>query len=56
MEAARLPEAAGRLHFLDFFDSLLTADGEQLRKKFELDGTHLSPLYVTALEGTLRGH
>jgi hypothetical protein len=32
--------------WLDFFDTLLTPDGENLNPEYELDGTHLCPKYV----------
>lgn len=43
LEAAATPAAKGRLHFLDFFDALLTgapADGDKrsLRAEYVLDG------------------
>lgn len=43
LEAAAAPAARGRLHFLDFFDALLTgspADGDKrsLRAEYALDG------------------
>ena len=54
-KASKLPSARGRLHFLDFFHSLLTCpppDGV-LRPELELDGTHLSPRYVEILGSSL---
>lgn len=36
--------------WLNFFDSLLTDDGNGLRKEYELDGTHMNPSYLTLLE------
>mmetsp|Transcript_11549 Transcript_11549/g.24756 ORF Transcript_11549/g.24756 Transcript_11549/m.24756 type:complete len:749 (-) Transcript_11549:834-3080(-) len=37
------------LTYLDFFDKLLTADGEDLEPELSLDGTHMSPAYVDLL-------
>ncbi|CAM9515637.1 unnamed protein product [Choristocarpus tenellus] len=50
----RQVEATPCLHWLDFFDDMLTEDGMKLRPELELDGTHLSPAYLGLLEGTLR--
>ena len=44
------------LKWLDFFGDLLTPDGEALCKDLELDGTHLSPVYVKHLEKALKRH
>jgi hypothetical protein len=44
-----------RLHWLDFFDELLTADGK-LKKEYELDGTHIHPNYLPLLERELQKH
>jgi len=41
------------LVWLDFADKLLTPDREELRKEFELDGTHLNPSYVSLVEAAL---
>jgi len=43
----------GKLVWLDFFDELLTPDGEALKEEYNLDGTHISPAYLTALEQAL---
>lgn len=40
--------------YLDFFEKLLTEDGEHLQKKYELDGTHIHPDYLTLVEETLQ--
>ncbi|CAI5535938.1 unnamed protein product [Closterium sp. Naga37s-1] len=45
LAAAATAAAGGRLHMLDFFNGLLTDDQESLRREFEFDGTHMSPLY-----------
>ncbi|CAI7870628.1 unnamed protein product [Closterium sp. NIES-53] len=50
LAAAATPAAGGRLHMLDFFNALLTDDQESLRREFEFDGTHMSPLYVPLLD------
>mmetsp|Transcript_187 Transcript_187/g.368 ORF Transcript_187/g.368 Transcript_187/m.368 type:complete len:770 (+) Transcript_187:70-2379(+) len=42
-----------KLHWLDFFDALLTADGTSLRPEYVLDGTHLNPAYVSLLSSAL---
>jgi len=39
--------------WLDFFDHLLTPDGEKLNSDFELDGTHMNPRYIKMLEEAL---
>jgi len=42
------------LMYLDFFDQLLSPDGERLRDGLALDGTHLHPSYVkSAMEAAL---
>jgi hypothetical protein len=43
----------GRLHWLDFFDRLLSANQSSLRSDLVLDGTHMSPLYVVDLDRAL---
>ena len=54
MEAAgQRPEAAGRLHFLDLADELLTPDGRHIRPHLQLDGTHMAPVFVTYLSAAL---
>ncbi|CAI5961060.1 unnamed protein product [Closterium sp. NIES-64] len=53
LAAAASPAAGGRLHMLDFFNGLLTDDQESLRREFEFDGTHMSPLYVPLLDKEL---
>lgn len=53
LEAA--PRLKGRLHWLDFFDSLLTPAGDRLRPEYEFDGTHLAPAYVSKLAEALSG-
>lgn len=39
----------GRLHYLDFFDRMLTPDGTSLDPSLQFDGTHLSPAYIPLL-------
>ena len=41
------------LTWLDFFDGLLSADGERLADGLSLDGTHMHPDYVRLLEAAL---
>lgn len=47
------PEAQGRLHWLDFYHDLVTADGNSLTPSLHFDGTHMSPLYVKFLNAQL---
>eukprot|EP00878_Enallax_costatus_P021388 GHUV01022638.1.p1 GENE.GHUV01022638.1~~GHUV01022638.1.p1 ORF type:complete len:323 (+),score=102.04 GHUV01022638.1:87-971(+) len=42
----------GRLHYLDFSQQLLDENG-QLKREFELDGTHLHPSYLKHLEAAM---
>ena len=49
----RAVQAAPSLHWLDFFDQLLSPDGEALADGLALDGTHLHPSYVPLLEAAL---
>ena len=42
-----------KLTWLDFFDNLLSADGERLADGLSLDGTHMHPDYVRLLEAAL---
>lgn len=46
-------EVGGRIHYLDFFDDLLTPDGAALRPGLEFDGTHLAPAYLQYLSAAL---
>ena len=48
-----LTQAEPKLHWLDFFDQLLSPDGEALADGLALDGTHLHPSYVSLLEAAL---
>lgn len=41
-----------RLKWLDFFPSLLNEEGK-LKKKFELDGTHIHPNYISLIEDSI---
>ena len=45
--------ASGFLCFLDFFDQLLSPDGEEFNKAYELDGTHMNPTYIPLLSAAL---
>lgn len=38
------------VQWLDFFDDLLTPEGNQLQPNLELDATHLHPKYVSLIE------
>lgn len=51
--AGQRPEAAGRLHFLDLADELLTPDGRHIRPHLQLDGTHMAPAFVAYLSAAL---
>jgi len=42
-----------QLHYVDFFDSLLTAAGN-FNAVFGLDGTHMSPRYVPLMEAAIK--
>jgi hypothetical protein len=42
-----------KLHWLDFFDKLLSQDGKNLDPRFNFDGTHLNPCYVPILEDAM---
>ena len=48
-----MPEAQGRLHWLDFYHDLVTPDGNSLTPTLHFDGTHMSPLYVKFLNARL---
>lgn len=52
-QASSLPEAQGRLHWLDLFSNLLTPDGLRLHPSLHLDGTHMNPGYVRTIEEAL---
>jgi len=41
------------LKWLEMIDCFLTEDGKDLKPEFELDGTHLNPLYLPYLEEAL---
>lgn len=45
-----------QLLWLEMFDGLLSPDGKDLNKKYELDGTHMNPLYLPLLETALAAH
>lgn len=49
----RAAAAKGRLHYLDFFDSLLSPDGQALADDLGFDGTHMSPVYLQYLRAEL---
>ncbi len=40
------------LHWLDFFESLLSAEGG-FNQSYELDGTHMNPSYICLIEQAL---
>ena len=50
---ARHGQAEPSLYWLDFFDALLSPDGDALAAGLALDGTHLHPSYVSLLEAAL---
>lgn len=53
LRAAAQQASCGRLHWLDFFDKLVTDGGERLAPGLEFDGTHLTPSYVQHLSAQL---
>ena len=53
LAASDTPACKGRLHWLGFFDRLLSPDQSSLRSDLVLDGTHMSPLYVAELDQAL---
>ena len=52
-ELSRSSDLAGRLHWLDLFDDLLTPDGLRMKPCLHLDGTHMNPFYVEIIERAL---
>eukprot|EP01065_Artemidia_motanka_P050046 TRINITY_DN8476_c0_g1_i1.p1 TRINITY_DN8476_c0_g1~~TRINITY_DN8476_c0_g1_i1.p1 ORF type:complete len:851 (+),score=309.44 TRINITY_DN8476_c0_g1_i1:63-2615(+) len=46
-------KANGRIRWLDFHLSLLTADQKDLLPEYRLDGTHINPAYVELLQKAL---
>lgn len=50
---AGLPEAGGKLHWLDLFEELLTPDGLRMKPSLQFDGTHMNPGYVRIIEKAL---
>ena len=42
-----------RLHWLDFSDRLLAANGKDLDPSLDFDGTHMSPRYVSYMNAAL---
>jgi hypothetical protein len=50
------PSATAGCHWLDFFDALLSSaeSSSVLRAEWKLDGTHLSPAYVSLLENAFQ--
>ncbi|PRP87532.1 hypothetical protein PROFUN_00743 [Planoprotostelium fungivorum] len=42
-----------QLKYLDFFEEMLTEDGKELKETLQMDGTHLSPLYVPIMEAAI---
>ena len=51
LKAAVLAEPS--LTWLDFFDELLTPDGDALADGLSLDGTHLHPSYIRLVQAAL---
>jgi hypothetical protein len=51
--AAASPQAAGRLHWMEFWGQLLTPDGAALVPELQLDDTHMSPVYLQHLQASL---
>ena len=49
---SKIDKMAG-VKWLDFFDDLLTPDGSMLKPEFHLDGTHISPKYISLLQNKL---
>eukprot|EP01126_Amoeba_proteus_P064126 TRINITY_DN8933_c1_g1_i3.p1 TRINITY_DN8933_c1_g1~~TRINITY_DN8933_c1_g1_i3.p1 ORF type:complete len:511 (-),score=85.71 TRINITY_DN8933_c1_g1_i3:59-1591(-) len=45
-----------QLRWLAMFEGLLTEDGKKLNKMYELDGTHMNPLYLPLLESAIEIH
>lgn len=41
------------IHYLDFFEKMLTDDGEKLLPDYELDGTHMNSRYLPHIETAL---
>ena len=42
-----------RLHWLDFSDRLLAANGKEFNPNLDFDGTHMSPTYVSFMNAAL---
>ncbi len=42
-----------RLHWLDFSDRLLAANGKDFNPSLNFDGTHMSPRYVSYMNAAL---
>ncbi|GMH33936.1 hypothetical protein BSKO_01770 [Bryopsis sp. KO-2023] len=53
LDAIQEHSLQGKLHWLDFFEKLLSADGTRLNPEIEFDGTHMSPAYVQWLNDAL---
>ena len=43
----KMVEETEGLTWLNFFDDLLTAEGDDLKEEFKLDGTHMHPAYLS---------
>mmetsp|Transcript_5538 Transcript_5538/g.9262 ORF Transcript_5538/g.9262 Transcript_5538/m.9262 type:complete len:141 (+) Transcript_5538:136-558(+) len=41
------------LKYLDFFDELLSKDGQNFNEAYALDGTHMSPKYLPKMEESI---
>ena len=53
LQMQKLSLQLNRLHWLDFSDRLLAANGKDLNPSLNFDGTHMSPRYVSYMNGAL---
>ena len=51
--AAEKPSTKGRLHWLDLYGNLVTPDRQKFNPLLTLDGTHMSPVFISFLEEAL---
>ena len=51
--AAEKPSTKGRLHWLDLYGKLVTPDRQKFNPLLTLDGTHMSPVFVSFLDEAL---
>ena len=49
-KAGKAVKSRGELHYLNFFDDLLNADGSFNSAEYGMDGTHIHPRYVRLIE------